>query len=136
MYIVKYCSPNTLQCRTYSTVSVEVRKTQHKYIVGPKGQGLQEVLQTTGVWVEVPSSDSDVNTITLRGPQEKLGQALTVVSLLCFWLWYSQVNAHAHTVWWVIFVGANSSDKSSKASRISLRDFNFHDCGTGHGVKS
>ena len=83
MYINEYCSPNILQCRTYSTVSVEVRKTQHKYIVGPKGQGLQEVLQTTGVWVEVPSSDSDVNTITLRGPQEKLGQALTVVILLC-----------------------------------------------------
>ena len=69
-----------LQCRTYGTVSVEVRKTQHKYIVGPKGQGLHEVLQTTGVWVEVPPSESDVNTITLRGPQEKLGQALTVVS--------------------------------------------------------
>ena len=71
-----------LQCRTYGTVSVEVKKTQHKYIVGPRGQGLQEVLQTTGVWVEVPPSDSDTNTITLRGPQEKLGQALTVVSLL------------------------------------------------------
>ena len=70
-----------LQRRTYGTVSVEVKKTQHKYIVGPRGQGLQEVLQTTGVWVEVPPSDSDVNTITLRGPQEKLGQALTVVSL-------------------------------------------------------
>jgi hypothetical protein len=62
-------------------VSVEVKKTQHKYIVGPRGQGLQEVLQTTGVWVEVPPSDSDVNTITLRGPQEKLGEALTVVRL-------------------------------------------------------
>ena len=71
-----------LQCRTYGTVSVEVKKTQHKYIVGPRGQGLQEVLQTTGVWVEVPPSDSDTNTITLRGPQEKLGQALTVVNLL------------------------------------------------------
>ena len=61
-------------------MSVEVKKSQHKYIVGPRGQGLQEVLQTAGVWVEVPPSDSDVNTITLRGPQEKLGQALTVVS--------------------------------------------------------
>ena len=69
-----------LQVRTYGSVSVEVKKSQHKYIVGPRGQGLQEVLQTTGVWVEVPPSDSDVNTITLRGPQEKLGQALTVVS--------------------------------------------------------
>lgn len=65
--------------RTCSTVPVEVRKSQHKYIVGPRGQGLQEVLQSTGVWVEVPAPDADVNTITLRGPQEKLGQALTQV---------------------------------------------------------
>ena len=81
MYIFTDNSSQLCQCRTYGTVSVEVRKTQHKYIVGPKGQGLQEVLQTTGVWVEVPPSDSDVNTITLRGPQEKLGQALTVVCM-------------------------------------------------------
>ena len=37
-----------LQKRTCSTVSVEVRKSQHKYIIGPRGQGLQEILQTTG----------------------------------------------------------------------------------------
>ena len=74
-----YAPRSYLQCRTYGTVSVEVKKSQHKYIVGPRGQGLQEVLQTTGVWVEVPPSDADSNTITLRGPQEKLGQALTVV---------------------------------------------------------
>ena len=37
-----------IQKRNCSTVSVEVRKTQHKYIVGPRGQGLQEILQTSG----------------------------------------------------------------------------------------
>lgn len=65
--------------RSCSTVSVEVKKTQHKYVVGPKGHVLQEILQSTGVWVEVPSLDCDSNTITLRGPQDKLGQALTLV---------------------------------------------------------
>ena len=29
--------------------------------------------------MDVPALDADVNTITLRGPQEKLGQALTQV---------------------------------------------------------
>lgn len=62
------------------SISVEVRKSQHKYIVGPRGHVLQEILQVTGVWVEVPSPESDSNTITLRGPQDKLGQALTQVS--------------------------------------------------------
>jgi predicted PilT family ATPase len=65
--------------RTMSSVSVEVRKSQHKYIVGPRGGGLQEILGNCGVWVEVPSAETDSNTITLRGPQEKLGQALTQV---------------------------------------------------------
>merc|ERR1712050_53587 len=36
-------------------------------------------LQETGVFVEMPSSDSTSETITLRGPQEKLGLALTKV---------------------------------------------------------
>ena len=78
--------PSPLQKRTCSTVSIEVRKSQHKYIIGPRGQGLQEILLNSGVWVEVPSTDSDSNTITLRGPQEKLGHALTQVGkgLTCF----------------------------------------------------
>ena len=38
----------SFQKRNCATVSVEVRKTQHKYIVGPRGQGLQEILQTSG----------------------------------------------------------------------------------------
>ena len=72
-----HCTP--LQKRSIESVSVEVRKSQHKYIVGPRGHVLQEILQTTGVWVDVPSTESDSSTITLRGTQDKLGQALTQV---------------------------------------------------------
>ncbi|KAK9882657.1 hypothetical protein WA026_022524 [Henosepilachna vigintioctopunctata] len=62
-----------------NTVSVEVPKPQHKYVVGPKGSTIAEILQTTGVSVEMPTSDSSTGTITLRGPQEKLGLALNKV---------------------------------------------------------
>jgi predicted PilT family ATPase len=65
--------------RMMSSVSVEVQKSQHKYVVGPRGGGLQEILGSCGVWVEVPSAEVDSNTVNLRGPQEKLGQALTQV---------------------------------------------------------
>ncbi|CAH1957707.1 unnamed protein product [Acanthoscelides obtectus] len=61
------------------TVSVEVPKCQHKYVIGPKGATIAEILQTTGVSVEMPQSDSATGTITLRGPQDKLGLALGVV---------------------------------------------------------
>ena len=54
-------------------MSVEVAKSQHKYIIGPKGNSINEILADTGVFVEMPSSDSTSETITLRGPQEKLG---------------------------------------------------------------
>lgn len=62
-----------------TTVSVEVPKSQHKYIIGPKGSTIAEILQTTGVSVEMPQGDSATDTITLRGPQSKLGMALGVV---------------------------------------------------------
>jgi len=65
--------------RKCATVSVEVRKSQHKYVIGPKGVGIAEILQESGVSVEMPPTDSDKETITLRGPQEKLGLALTKV---------------------------------------------------------
>lgn len=62
-----------------TTVSVEVPKSQHKYIIGPKGSTIAEILQTTGVSVEMPQGDSATGTITLRGLQEKLGLALSKV---------------------------------------------------------
>merc|ERR1719211_702264 len=65
--------------RKATTVSVEVKKSQHKYVIGPKGNAINEILAETGVFVEMPSSDSLSETITLRGPQEKLGLALTKV---------------------------------------------------------
>eukprot|EP00095_Tigriopus_kingsejongensis_P007750 snap_masked-scaffold815_size93432-processed-gene-0.6 protein:Tk07750 transcript:snap_masked-scaffold815_size93432-processed-gene-0.6-mRNA-1 annotation:"Vigilin" len=67
--------------RKFSEVSVEVKKTQHKYIIGPKGNSINEILADTGVFVEMPSSESTSETITLRGPQEKLGLALIRYSL-------------------------------------------------------
>jgi len=71
--------------RKCQTVSVEVRKTQHKYVIGPRGANLSEILQNTGVSVEVPPLDSTSETITLRGEQDKLGPALTMV--------YSKANS-------------------------------------------
>ncbi|KAF6209513.1 hypothetical protein GE061_015260 [Apolygus lucorum] len=67
------------ECEKYSTVGVEVPKMQHKYVIGPKGAGIAEILQNTGVSVEMPPLDSQKETITLRGPQDKLGPALTLV---------------------------------------------------------
>ena len=62
-----------------TTVHVEVKKPQHRYVIGPKGQTLQEILRQTGVSVEMPASDNPSETITLRGEQEKMGAALSLL---------------------------------------------------------
>jgi len=61
------------------TVSVEVKKSQHRYVIGIRGAAIQEILRATGVSVEMPPLDTDNETITLRGDSEKLGTALTLV---------------------------------------------------------
>uniref|UniRef100_A0A8D1MMI7 Vigilin n=1 Tax=Sus scrofa TaxID=9823 RepID=A0A8D1MMI7_PIG len=70
--------PRPLKKKT-TTIAVEVKKSQHKYVIGPKGNSLQEILERTGVSVEIPPSDSASETVILRGEPEKLGQALTEV---------------------------------------------------------
>lgn len=68
-----------LQKKNTTTIAVEVKKSQHKYVVGPKGNTLQEILDRTGVSVEIPPSDSGSETVILRGEPDRLGQALTEV---------------------------------------------------------
>ncbi|CAC5359564.1 unnamed protein product [Mytilus coruscus] len=59
-------------------VSVEVRKSQHKYRTGPGYSGLHEIFKETRVAVEVPSL-YNIENITLTREQDKLGPALTMV---------------------------------------------------------
>lgn len=64
---------------------MDVKKSQHKYIIGPKGNSLQEIMESTGVSVEMPPSDSSSETIILRGELDKLGPALTQVYAKVRW---------------------------------------------------
>ncbi|XP_028650653.1 high density lipoprotein binding protein a isoform X2 [Erpetoichthys calabaricus] len=65
--------------KNVTTIAVEVKKSQHKYVIGPKGNSLQEILDKTGVSVEIPPTDSSLETVLLRGEPDRLGQALTEV---------------------------------------------------------
>lgn len=76
----------SFQKRNCRTISVEITKNQHKYVIGQRGATLQEILAETGVSVEIPPADKQSDTITLRGDQDKLGPALTMVysKVSCF----------------------------------------------------
>lgn len=59
-----------------TTVNMEVKKAQHKYILGPGGANLRNLFAKTGVSVELPQ-ESESETITLRGERSKLAPALS-----------------------------------------------------------
>ncbi|GFU17707.1 vigilin [Nephila pilipes] len=65
--------------RNCQNVSVKVPKNQLKYIIEPRGQTIQEILQETGLSVEMPLSDVQSDIIIIRCEQAKLGPALTFV---------------------------------------------------------
>lgn len=69
-----------LQKKRCATVSIEVPKAQHKYIIGHKGSAINEILSLTGVSVEMPHNESTATSITLRGPHDKIGAGKEISS--------------------------------------------------------
>ncbi|KAG9290830.1 hypothetical protein G9A89_010979 [Geosiphon pyriformis] len=64
---------------TTGTTTTTVPKRQHKYLIGPKGANLQEILELTQCSLELspPSDPSEV--VTIRGPCRLHGKALQLV---------------------------------------------------------
>nr|CAD2180551.1 unnamed protein product [Meloidogyne enterolobii] len=64
-----------------SVVSFEitVKKAQHRFIIGRKRTGLDEIFRETETIVEMPSEENDSNKIVLRGPKDKIGDAAGAV---------------------------------------------------------
>jgi predicted RNA-binding protein YlqC (UPF0109 family) len=65
--------------RTMTKLEVTIDKAKHKYIIGPRGKGIQEILALYDVSVEVPPLDNPSTSIVLRGSSLKLGEAVTMV---------------------------------------------------------
>ncbi|ORX98161.1 hypothetical protein K493DRAFT_280708 [Basidiobolus meristosporus CBS 931.73] len=65
--------------RTTKTMLVNIPKRQHKYLIGPKGANLQEILEVTGCFVELAPASDPSEAVTIRGPEAKLVEALTFV---------------------------------------------------------
>lgn len=67
---------------TYQELQIEIPKEKHRFIIGPRGSGIKEILDQTNVWIDINDSKSNEgsqNTICLLGPKESLGSALTMV---------------------------------------------------------
>uniref|UniRef100_A0A915E188 K Homology domain-containing protein n=1 Tax=Ditylenchus dipsaci TaxID=166011 RepID=A0A915E188_9BILA len=56
---------------TVKSLTCKVAKGQHRFIIGSKRSGIEEILRDTDVVVEVPAEDEESDTLTLRGPADK-----------------------------------------------------------------
>ncbi|KAJ3180003.1 hypothetical protein HDU87_002226 [Geranomyces variabilis] len=65
--------------RTTRTLQIPVKKRQHRFIIGPKGAALQEILEKTGCHVELPPASDASDSVTIRGPDNMLSNALQLV---------------------------------------------------------
>ncbi|OLY81470.1 Vigilin 1 [Smittium mucronatum] len=65
--------------RNLRKIQISLPKRQHRFIIGPKGSNISEILESTNCSVEVPSLSDPSTNITIRGPQNNLMDAMTKV---------------------------------------------------------
>ncbi|KAI9248211.1 hypothetical protein BDA99DRAFT_564828 [Phascolomyces articulosus] len=64
------------KCRT---AAIGIPKRQHKYLAGKDGVTLVEILEESGCTIELPPLDDPSEDITIRGPDERLIEGLSLV---------------------------------------------------------
>ncbi|EGF76748.1 hypothetical protein BATDEDRAFT_36186 [Batrachochytrium dendrobatidis JAM81] len=65
--------------RSTRSISVPIKKQQHRFIFGHKGSALQEIFTSTNCIVEIPPASSDSDVVFVRGPENMLTIALQLV---------------------------------------------------------
>ncbi|KAG0326707.1 hypothetical protein BG004_002911 [Podila humilis] len=65
--------------RTTRTMTINIPKRQHRFLVGAKGVHINEIHAATGCSIEIPAVDSISDEIVVRGPESELVRALTLI---------------------------------------------------------
>lgn len=63
-------------------MEITVKKPQHRFVVGRRRGGLDDIFRETEVLVEIPPEENPSETITLRGPKDKIGDAVGAGSFI------------------------------------------------------
>ncbi|KAI8866196.1 hypothetical protein GQ42DRAFT_165657 [Ramicandelaber brevisporus] len=61
---------------TCKTIMIVVPKRQHRFLVGPNGSGLKDILERTNCSVEVPPASSTSEEVVIRGPEASFIDAI------------------------------------------------------------
>ncbi|KAI9348268.1 hypothetical protein DFJ73DRAFT_760901 [Zopfochytrium polystomum] len=65
--------------RALQNATVTIKKKQQRFLIGPKGAAMQEILQESGCSVEVPAADDPSEEVRILGPASKLSAALGII---------------------------------------------------------
>ncbi|KAG0229667.1 hypothetical protein BGW42_001428 [Actinomortierella wolfii] len=65
--------------RTTRTMTINIPKRQHKFLVGAKGANISEIHAATGCTIEIPPVSSTSDSVVVRGPEAALIDALTLI---------------------------------------------------------
>ncbi|KAF9180982.1 hypothetical protein BGZ51_005769 [Haplosporangium sp. Z 767] len=65
--------------RTTRTMTINIPKRQHRFLIGAKGVHINEIHAATGCTIEIPPVDSASDSIVVRGPESELVDALTLI---------------------------------------------------------
>ncbi|TPX33201.1 hypothetical protein SmJEL517_g03857 [Synchytrium microbalum] len=65
--------------RRIKTSSLQVSKKQHRFVIGQRGSGLQEIFKETGCAVDVPPASDPSEMIAVRGAEDRIGKAIQAV---------------------------------------------------------
>ncbi|KAF8929900.1 hypothetical protein BGZ58_008613 [Dissophora ornata] len=61
------------------TMTINIPKRQHRFLIGSKGVHINEIHAATGCTIEIPPADSPSDSIVVRGPESELIPALTLI---------------------------------------------------------
>ncbi|KAG0006563.1 hypothetical protein BGZ65_006631 [Modicella reniformis] len=64
---------------TTRTMTINIPKRQHRFLVGTRGVHINEIHAVTGCTIEIPPAESTSDSIVVRGPESKLIPALTLI---------------------------------------------------------
>uniref|UniRef100_A0A7E4VJH2 Vigilin 1 n=1 Tax=Panagrellus redivivus TaxID=6233 RepID=A0A7E4VJH2_PANRE len=62
-----------------ASITCNLPRSQHRYLLGARRAGIDEILRATDVVVEVPTEEENSDVITLRGDTTRLADALSLV---------------------------------------------------------
>jgi len=106
-------------------LQVQISQSQHKLIIGNKGQVVQDIFKDYDVYVHVPKPDSNSDTITLYGEESRLGAALTQVYTRANSIIKTQIDAPT----WIhrYMIGASGAKISKITGDYPGTHVNFED---------